>query len=63
VFEFEQTPHHFLDLGRAGRKAENYLAFQIRVGWEDADAVKHDVYDNGFNQPIGGGSIVVHVSK
>jgi hypothetical protein len=33
--------------------------FRIRIWWEDADAVEHDVYDNGFNQAIGGGSIVV----
>ncbi|MFO7698011.1 MAG: PKD domain-containing protein, partial [Anaerolineae bacterium] len=35
--------------------------FRIRIWWEDADAVEYDVYDNGFNQAIGGGSIVVHV--
>ena len=36
--------------------------FRIRIWREDTDGVEHDVYDNGFNQPIGG-SIVVHVSK
>ncbi|MDH4135846.1 MAG: hypothetical protein OEW09_03885 [Anaerolineae bacterium] len=34
--------------------------FRIKIWWEDADAVEHDVYDNGFSQEIGGGSIVVH---
>jgi len=37
--------------------------FRIRIWWEDADGVEHDVYDNGFNQPISGGSIVVHTGK
>jgi hypothetical protein len=37
--------------------------FRLRIGWEDPDAVEHDVYDNGASQPIGGGSIVVHTSK
>ncbi len=34
--------------------------FRIRIWWEDADGVEHDVYDYGFNQEIGGGNIVVH---
>jgi predicted outer membrane repeat protein len=33
--------------------------FRIRIWWE-ADGVENDVYDNGFDQPIGGGSIVIH---
>ena len=37
--------------------------FRIRIWWEDADGVEHDVYDNGFNQAIGGGSIVVHTGQ
>jgi len=36
--------------------------FRIRIWWEDA-AGEHDVYDNGVDQPIGGGNIVVHTSK
>ena len=36
--------------------------FRIRTWWEDAD-VEHDVYDNGFDQAIGGGNIVVHDGK
>jgi hypothetical protein len=36
--------------------------FRIRIWWEDA-AGEHDVYDNGADQPIGGGSIVVHMKK
>lgn len=34
----------------------------IRIWWEDA-AGEHDVYDNGVDQTIGGGSIVVHTGK
>ncbi len=35
--------------------------FRIRIWEEDeATAVETDVYDNGFDQAIGGGSIVVH---
>jgi len=37
--------------------------FRIRIWWEDADAVEQDVYDNGTDQPIGGGNIVVHTQK
>jgi hypothetical protein len=36
--------------------------FRIRIWWEDANG-EHDVYDNGVDQPIGGGSIVVHTKK
>ncbi len=37
--------------------------FRIRIWWEDAAGVEHDIYDNGFNQAIGSGSIVVHTGK
>jgi hypothetical protein len=33
--------------------------FRIRIWWE-ADGDENDVYDNGFNQPIGAGNIVIH---
>jgi hypothetical protein len=33
--------------------------FHIRIWWED-ETGEHDVYDNGTDQGIGGGSIVVH---
>jgi hypothetical protein len=36
--------------------------FRIKIWWEDA-AGEHDVYDNGSEQAIGGGSIVVHTRK
>ena len=34
--------------------------FRIRIWWEDAQAEEHLVYDNGTNQALGGGSIVIH---
>ena len=36
--------------------------FRIKIWWED-NAGEHVVYDNGFDQAIGGGSIVVHKGK
>jgi hypothetical protein len=33
--------------------------FRIKIWWED-DGNEHVVYDNGMDQPIDGGSIVVH---
>lgn len=33
--------------------------FRIRI-WEEIDGVEYDVYDNGFEQAISGGSIKVH---
>ena len=35
----------------------------IKIWWEEADGTEHDVYDNGTDQPIGGGSIVIHTGK
>ncbi len=37
-------------------------SFRMRIWWEAA-GVETVVYDNGFNQAIGGGSIVVHTGK
>lgn len=33
--------------------------FRIKIWWEDTNG-EHVVYDNGVQQPIGGGSIVIH---
>jgi hypothetical protein len=33
--------------------------FRIKLWWEEGDT-EYIVYDNGMNQPIGGGSIVIH---
>jgi hypothetical protein len=32
--------------------------FRINIWWEDDEGVANVVYDNGFNQAIGGRSIV-----
>ena len=37
--------------------------FRIRIWTEDQAGVETDVYDNGFDQAIGGGSIVIHTKK
>jgi hypothetical protein len=37
--------------------------FRIRIWYEDTNGVEVDVYDNGFNQAINGGSIVIHTGK
>jgi hypothetical protein len=34
--------------------------FRIRIWLEDEEGNETDVYDNGFDQAIGGGSIVIH---
>ena len=36
--------------------------FRIKIWWEENET-EHVVYDNGFDQAIGGGSIVVHTKK
>jgi hypothetical protein len=47
-----------------GTGAEGADTFRIRI-WteEEVTAVETDVYDNGSDQAIGGGSIVVHTKK
>jgi hypothetical protein len=34
-----------------------------RIWWEGADALESIVYDNGVDQAIGSGSIIVHKGK
>jgi hypothetical protein len=34
--------------------------FRIKIWWKDAAGEEHVVYDNGLNQAIGSGSIVIH---
>jgi len=36
--------------------------FRIK-NWYEVDGEKNVVYDNGMNQGIGGGSIVIHTKK
>jgi len=37
--------------------------FRIRIWEEDERGTETDLYDNGFDQEIGGGSIVIHTKK
>lgn len=37
--------------------------FRIKIWWEGTDGAENVVYDNGVDQELGGGSIVVHTSK
>jgi len=37
--------------------------FRIKIWEEDEFGVETVVYDNGFNQEIAGGSIVIHTKK
>jgi hypothetical protein len=37
--------------------------FRIRIWTEDVFGFEIDVYDNGFDQEIGAGSIVIHTKK
>ena len=37
--------------------------FRIRIWWESEDGIETVVYDNGFEQAIGAGNIVVHAGK
>jgi VCBS repeat-containing protein len=34
--------------------------FRIKIWWEGIDSSENVVYDNGFDQPIGGGNIRIH---
>jgi len=37
-------------------------AFRIKIGWQGGET-ENAVYDNGMDQSIGGGSIVIHTGK
>jgi hypothetical protein len=39
---------------------DNTDAFRIKIWTEDNSGVENVVYDNGMDQPIGGGSIKIH---
>jgi hypothetical protein len=46
-----------------GTGADGADTFRIKIWWEDASEVEHVVYDNGMDQPISSGNIVVHTKK
>ena len=37
--------------------------FRIRIWWEDASGGEQVAFDNGAQQAIGGGSIVIHTAR
>jgi hypothetical protein len=37
--------------------------FHIKIWWEDVNGVENVIYDNSYDQPIVGGSIVVHTNE
>jgi hypothetical protein len=37
--------------------------FHIKIWWEDVDGVENVIYDNIYDQPIVGGSIVIHTKE
>ncbi len=34
--------------------------FRIRIWWEEDNGTEHAVYDNGFDQALGGDNIKIH---
>ena len=50
--------------GGDGNGTDGADTFRIRIWTEDeVTAVETDVYDNGFAQDLGGGSVVIHKAK
>jgi hypothetical protein len=56
------NPYKFMLWAGDGFSTAGADTFQIKIWWEDG-GVEHDVYDNGTDQAIGGGNIVVHKGK
>jgi hypothetical protein len=56
------NPYKFMLWAGDGSGADGADTFRIKIWWEDA-GLETIVYDNGFDQAIGGGNIMVHTSK
>jgi hypothetical protein len=56
------NPYKFMLWATDGAASGGSDSLRIRIWWE-ADGVETDVYDNGVEQAIGAGNIVVHTSK
>jgi hypothetical protein len=52
--------YRFMLWGRDGSTTDSADTFRIRIWYEDEEGTEWVVYDNGFDQPIGGGGITVH---
>ena len=56
--------YKFMLWGGDGTGTDGADTFRIRIWTEDeVTAVETDVYDNGFGQDLGGGSVVIHKAK
>ncbi|MGD8792726.1 MAG: PKD domain-containing protein [Anaerolineae bacterium] len=53
--------HRFMLWAGDGAISGDPDTFRIKIWEEDASGVEHIIYDNGFDQPIGGGSI--HIQR
>lgn len=51
------SPYRFMIWAGDGRPD----TFRIRI-WYEAGGIETEVYDNGFDSPLGGGSIIIHSS-
>ena len=56
------APYKFMLWAGDGTSPNGEDTFRIKIWWEE-DGAEHVVYDNGTDQEIGGGSIVVHTKK
>ena len=55
-----QAPYKFMIWAGDGEAGGGPDTFRIKIWVEDDQAIEWSIYDNGFDQAIGGGSIVVH---
>ena len=63
AFDPNGNPYKFMIWAGDGRVANDPDTFRIRIWWEDTAGAQIDIYDNGVNQEIGAGNIVVHTGK
>ena len=59
-----ESSYKFMLWGGDGTGTDGADTFRIRIWTEDeTTAVETDIYDNGPDQVIGGGSVVIHKAK
>jgi hypothetical protein len=59
----EGNAYKFMIWAGDGNSTDASDTLRIRIWWEDSTGAEHDVYDNGGDQAIGGGNIVVHTNQ
>jgi sugar lactone lactonase YvrE len=57
------NPYKFMLWAGDETGTNGFDTFRIRIWWESDDEIEHIVYDNGVDQEIDGGNIVVHIGK